>query len=31
MNVAMGGNFGGNIDPTFTSSSMEVDYFRLYQ
>lgn len=30
-NVAMGGNFGGNIDPAFNSSSMEVDYVRVYQ
>ncbi|MFK7807230.1 MAG: family 16 glycosylhydrolase [Saprospiraceae bacterium] len=31
MNVAMGGTFGGAIDPSFTSSTMEVDYIRLYQ
>jgi len=31
MNVAMGGTFGGSIDPAFTSSAMEVDYIRLYQ
>ncbi|SFU30412.1 Glycosyl hydrolases family 16 [Pustulibacterium marinum] len=31
MNVAMGGNFGGDIDPAFTESSMEVDYVRVYQ
>ena len=31
MNVAMGGNFGGAIDPAFTESTMEVDYIRLYQ
>ena len=31
MNVAMGGNFGGDIDPDFTQSSMEVDYIRMYQ
>lgn len=30
-NVAMGGNFGGTVDPNFTSSSMEVDYVRVYQ
>ncbi len=30
-NVAMGGNFGGAVDPNFTSSSMEVDYVRVYQ
>ena len=31
LNVAMGGNFGGAIDPLFSSSSMEVDYIRVYQ
>lgn len=32
LNVAMGGDFVGNtIDPAFTSSSMEVDYVRVYQ
>ena len=31
MNVAMGGNFGGTIDPAFVESSMEVDYIRVYQ
>ena len=31
MNVAMGGTFGGTVDPTFTQSSMEVDYVRVYQ
>jgi len=32
LNVAMGGNFVGNsIDPAFTSSSMEVDYIRVFQ
>jgi beta-glucanase (GH16 family) len=31
LNVAMGGNFGGNIDPAFTQSSMEIDYVRVYQ
>ncbi|MGQ2984280.1 glycoside hydrolase family 16 protein [Flavobacterium sp.] len=31
MNVAMGGNFGGAIDPNFVQSSMEVDYIRVYQ
>jgi len=30
-NVAMGGNLGGNIDPAFTQSSMEIDYVRVYQ
>jgi beta-glucanase (GH16 family) len=31
LNVAIGGNFGGTIDPAFVSSSMEVDYVRVYQ
>ena len=31
MNVAMGGTFGGAIDAGFTSSTMEVDYIRVYQ
>lgn len=31
MNVAMGGTFGGAIDPAFVQSSMEVDYVRVYQ
>ena len=30
-NVAMGGNFGGAIDPAFQESSMLVDYVRVYQ
>lgn len=30
-NVAMGGNFGGAIDPNITSASMEIDYIRVYQ
>lgn len=30
-NVAMGGTFGGDIDPNFSNSSMEVDYVRVYQ
>ncbi len=31
LNIAMGGNLGGTIDPAFISSSMEVDYIRVYQ
>jgi len=31
LNVAMGGNLGGNIDPNFTQSSMIIDYVRVYQ
>jgi len=30
LNVAMGGNFGGNVDPAFTNATMEVDYIRVY-
>ena len=31
LNVAMGGNFGGAVDPAFTSAAMEIDYIRVYQ
>ena len=31
LNVAMGGSLGGDIDPNFTQSSMEIDYVRVYQ
>ena len=31
MNVAMGGDFGGEVDPNFVASTMEVDYIRVYQ
>lgn len=31
MNVAMGGTFGGSVDPNFVESSMEVDYIRVFQ
>ncbi len=31
LNVAMGGNFGGSIDPAFNQSTMEIDYVRVYQ
>lgn len=31
LNIAMGGNLGGNIPPTFTESTMEIDYVRVYQ
>lgn len=31
LNVAMGGTFGGEIDPAFTQSSFEIDYIRVYQ
>lgn len=31
VNVAMGGNFGGSIDPAFQESTLEIDYIRVYQ
>jgi len=31
MNVAMGGDLGGPVDPGFTQSTMEVDYIKVYQ
>lgn len=31
MNLAMGGNFGGEVDPAITEGTMEVDYVRVYQ
>lgn len=31
LNMAMGGNFGGPIDPAFTNATFEVDYVRVYQ
>ena len=31
LNVAMGGSFGGAIDPAFSQSAMEIDYIRVYQ
>jgi beta-glucanase (GH16 family) len=31
LNVAMGGNFGGSVDPAFASGTMEIDYVRVYQ
>lgn len=30
-NVAMGGSFGGAVDPAFTNATMEVDYVRVYK
>ncbi len=30
LNVAMGGNFGGTVDPAFTSGTMEIDYVKVY-
>jgi beta-glucanase (GH16 family) len=31
LNFAMGGHFGGAIDPAFNGASMEVDYVRVYR
>lgn len=31
MNCAMGGNFGGSVDPNITSANFEIDYVRVYQ
>lgn len=31
LNVAMGGTFGGPVNPTFTSSPMEIDYIRVFR
>jgi len=31
LNVAMGGNLGGTVDPSFTTDQMEVDYVHVYQ
>ncbi len=31
LNVAMGGSFGGAVDPGVTNATMEVDYVRVYQ
>ena len=30
-NCAMGGNFGGAVDPNFTAATLEVDYIHVYQ
>lgn len=30
VNCAIGGNFGGTIDPNFVSSTFEIDYVRVY-
>jgi len=31
LNVAMGGSFGGNVDPALNGATMEIDYVRVYQ
>ena len=30
LNVAMGGNFAGPVDPSFSNAAMEIDYIRVY-
>jgi beta-glucanase (GH16 family) len=30
VNIAMGGTFGGPVESGFTSSSMEIDYIRVF-
>jgi len=31
MNIAIGGGFGGEVDPAITEATMEVDYVRVYR
>jgi beta-glucanase (GH16 family) len=31
LNLAIGGNFGGAVDPALTNATMEVDYIRVYK
>ena len=31
LNLALGGTFGGTVDPQFTSAQYEVDYVRVYR
>jgi beta-glucanase (GH16 family) len=31
LNIAIGGNFGGKVDPLFSHDSMEIDYVRVFQ
>ena len=31
LNLAIGGNFAGSVDPALTNATMEVDYVRLYK
>lgn len=31
LNLAIGGNFGGTVDPLFAIDSMEIDYVRVFQ
>ncbi len=31
LNIAIGGHFGGKVDPLFSSDAMEIDYVRVFQ
>ncbi|SDE99700.1 hypothetical protein SAMN05421636_109169 [Pricia antarctica] len=31
LNIAMGGNLGGDVPPDFTFDTFEIDYVRIYQ
>ena len=31
LNIAMGGNLGGSVDPNFSKDEMEIDFVRVYQ
>lgn len=31
LNLAMGGNLGGTVDPNFTETTFEIDYVRVYK
>ena len=31
LNIAMGGNLGGNVSPGYSSDIMELDYVRVFQ
>ena len=31
LNIAIGGNLGGDIDPSFSQDRMEIDYVRVFQ
>ncbi|MFY7653126.1 MAG: family 16 glycosylhydrolase [Chitinophagaceae bacterium] len=31
LNLAMGGTFGGSVDPNFSNATLEIDYVRVYQ
>ena len=31
LNLAIGGNFAGKVDPSFTTDAMEIDYLRVFR